>query len=133
MGNESLVEACSYVGGSVANVILTASGFSPPLPETPQREDAPMAEQVPFPKTLFSKDEQQNPVTDSVTGEVLCGSRAFQSQAEVDAAGGNAVWHETPATGSRGPAAPAGGAARPAPWNRPAPADHGPPASAASA
>ena len=55
-----------------------------------------MAEQAHWPKTLFSKDEQQNPVTDSVTGEVLCGSRAFQSQAEVDAAGGNAVWHETP-------------------------------------
>jgi hypothetical protein len=55
-----------------------------------------MAEQVPFPKTLFSKDEQQNQVKDSVTGEVLCGSKVFQSQEEVDAAGGNAVWKNTP-------------------------------------
>ena len=55
-----------------------------------------MAEHAPFSKTLFSKDETANPVKDSVTGEVLCGSRVFQSQEEVDAAGGNAVWKATP-------------------------------------
>ena len=55
-----------------------------------------MAEQATWPKTLFSKDETANPLKDSVTGEVLCGSRVFQSQEEVDAAGGNAVWKATP-------------------------------------
>jgi hypothetical protein len=60
-----------------------------------------MAEQIPFPKTLFSKDEQQNQVKDSATGEVLCGSKIFHSQEEVDAAGGTAVWKETPQEASQ--------------------------------
>jgi hypothetical protein len=60
-----------------------------------------MAEQVPFPKTLFSKDEPQNRVKDSATGEELCGSKVFQSQEEVDAAGGNATWHATPQEASQ--------------------------------
>ena len=56
-----------------------------------------MAEQgQQWPRTLFSKDEPQNRVKDSATGEELCGSKVFTSQEEVDAAGGNAVWKDTP-------------------------------------
>lgn len=80
-----------------------------------------MAEQVPFPKTLFSKDETQNQVKDSVTGEVLCGSRAFQSQAEVDAAGGNAVWKETPQEAAQATAQPGTPGQRPIPGTQPQP------------
>ena len=79
-----------------------------------------MAEQAAFPKTLFSKDEQQNQVKDSVTGEVLCGSKVFNSQEEVDAAGGNAVWKATPQEAQQSGQQPPAGQPR-QPGQHPAP------------
>lgn len=53
-------------------------------------------DQPDFPKYYYSKDEQQNRVKDSATGEDLCGARLFQSQQELDDAGGASVWKKTP-------------------------------------
>ena len=74
MGDPRLDKASGDVG--VWQIVSYQLGFAngPDFEE----EENPMAEQAQqWPRTLFSKDEQQNPVTDSVTGEVLCGSRAF--------------------------------------------------------
>ena len=50
-----------------------------------------------FPRYGFSATEPGDPVKDSVTGATTCNSRLFANQAELDAAGGTAVWHATPA------------------------------------
>ena len=99
------------------NVILTSSGFvdGPDFEE----EEPPMAEQPAFPKHLYAKDEPQNRVKDSATGEDLCGSRLFQSQEEVAAAGGNAVWKATPQEAAAASTPPA--TARPTPPVPPVP------------
>ena len=53
-------------------------------------------DQPDFPRYYYSKDEQQNRVKDSGTGEDLCGSRLFDSQEALDAAGGSGQWYRTP-------------------------------------
>ena len=58
-----------------------------------------MAEAAPapeFPRYGFSATEPGAPVTDSATGATVCNSRLFTSQAELDGAGGTAVWKATP-------------------------------------
>ena len=127
---QSLVKAGGDVGGRLWQTLyLQLERFVAPLPNTTKRRTPLWPSKRPWPKTLFSKDEQQNPVTDSVTGEVLCGSRAFHSQAEVDAAGGNAVWQETPQQAAKPHSASRSGNQT----ARPAAADHGAPAAAAAA
>ena len=49
-----------------------------------------------FPRYGFSATEPGTPVVDSATGEAICNSRLFTSKAELDAAGGTAVWKGTP-------------------------------------
>ena len=71
-----------------------------------------MAEAAPapeFPRYGFSATEPGAPVTDSATGATVCNSRLFTSQAELDGAGGTAVWKASPAEAAQAPA-PARGA-----------------------
>jgi hypothetical protein len=49
-----------------------------------------------FPRYGFNATEPGTPVVDSATGQVTCNSRLFASKAELDAAGGTAVWALTP-------------------------------------
>jgi hypothetical protein len=49
-----------------------------------------------FPRYGFSATEPGTPVVDSATGVVTCNSRLFENKAELDAAGGPAVWSLTP-------------------------------------
>ena len=65
---------------------------------------APAAE---FPRYGFSATEPGTPVTDSATGATVCNSRLFTSQAELDGAGGTAVWKATPAEAAQGAPPPA--------------------------
>ena len=64
-----------------------------------------MADAAPaeFPRYGFSATEPGEPVKDSVTGQPVCNSRLFTSQAELDAAGGSAVWRATPAEAAATP------------------------------
>jgi hypothetical protein len=64
-----------------------------------------MADAAPaeFPRYGFSATEPGAPVTDSVTGQPVCNSRLFTSQAELDGAGGSAVWKATPAEAAAPP------------------------------
>ena len=56
-----------------------------------------------FPRYGFSATEPGTPVNDSVTGQPVCNSRLFTSQAELDAAGGAAVWKATTAEAAQPP------------------------------
>jgi hypothetical protein len=75
-----------------------------------------------FPRYGFSATEPGTPVNDSVTGQPVCNSRLFTSQAELDAAGGTAVWKATPAEAAQPPPLRAGTAP---PLQRPVPQPEG--------
>ena len=76
------------------NIILTpqmAGILEPPMADTPAVNPADV-----FPRYGFSATEPGTPVVDSATGVVTCHSRLFASKADLDAAGGTAVWSLTP-------------------------------------
>ena len=66
-----------------------------------------------FPRYGFSATEPGTPVNDSATGQPVCNSRLFTSQAELDAAGGTAVWKATPAEATQASPPPRTGEAFP--------------------
>ena len=76
------------------NTILTpgmAGILESPMADAPAVNPADV-----FPRYGFSATEPGEPVKDSATGAVICNSRLFASKAELDAAGGTAVWKGTP-------------------------------------
>lgn len=73
-----------------------------------------------FPRYGFSATEPGTPVVDSATGQVTCNSRLFANKAELDAAGGTAVWSLTPDAAAKAKAPVAG---QPAPARAPVPED----------
>ena len=75
-----------------------------------------------FPRYGFSATEPGSPVVDSATGQVTCNSRLFENKAELDAAGGTAVWKATPAEAAQPPPLRAGTAP---PLPRPTPQPEG--------
>lgn len=97
----------------MANTILTpgmAGILEYPMADAPAVNPADV-----FPRYGFSATEPGEPVKDSATGAVTCNSRLFTSKAELDAAGGTAVWKATPDEAAK--------AATPPPIPAPAPAD----------
>jgi hypothetical protein len=67
----------------VANVILTSGGLVPaPEPDPPPQGGPPMSEEYTFPRFYFSQAEPNG--------------RQFNTQEELDAAGGPSVWLLTP-------------------------------------
>lgn len=78
----------------MANVILTNSGYaSAPEPDPPAEGVPQMADEYVFPRYYFRKDEPAG--------------RIFQTQEELDAAGGRAVWKLTPTEVTEDAQAPA--------------------------
>ena len=76
------------------NIILTpqmAGILESPMADAPAVNPADV-----FPRYGFSATEPGTPVNDSATGQPVCNSRLFTSKAELDAAGGTAVWKLTP-------------------------------------
>lgn len=107
------------------NTILTPAMLGtiegPPMADVPG--PAPNPADV-FPRYGFSATEPGTPVNDSATGQPVCNSRLFESKAELDAAGGTAVWSLTPAEAAKTQTPPLARGAAP-PLQRPVPPPEG--------
>jgi hypothetical protein len=88
-------------GLAVANNIILTPAMAgilegPPMADVPAVNPADV-----FPRYGFSATEPGTPVVDSATGQPTCNSRLFENTAELDAAGGTAVWSLTPAEAAK--------------------------------